>query len=276
MSTWGRKLLVVATVGTAACTPSAIEPSALRAEVPNIGLFPGERMRFDVTLAGMVVGEAQLAVGEPGMVDGHPALAVSSQVTAAGVASMVMNVQDDASTVIDLTTWRPLTTAGDATYGKNHLTSAATYDNDKVKVRFQRNTSPESTLSFAFDGKPPLDAHTSIAAVRMWDAVPGEELELWMVGGKRVWHVDVVMNGRETIGTDDGNRAALRFDGVAQRMKRDLTPDKPTPRTFSVWVSDDADRVPLKVRTDTEYGEVVLTLTGYEAGHEVEVAMAPS
>ena len=166
MSTWGRKLLVVATVGTAACTPSAIEPSALRAEVPNIGLFPGERMRFDVTLAGMVVGEAQLAVGEPGMVDGHPALAVSSQVTAAGVASMVMNVQDDASTVIDLTTWRPLTTAGDATYGKNHLTSAATYDNDKVKVRFQRNTSPESTLSFAFDGKPPLDAHTSIAAAR--------------------------------------------------------------------------------------------------------------
>lgn len=269
MATWAARLAALVTVGAAACAaPASLDPTAPRAQVPSVGLVPGERMQFDVTLAGMVVGQAQLAVGEPGMVDGRPALAVSSRVSAAGVASLVMNVEDDASTIIDLTTWRPLSTAGDATYGKNHLVSAATYAGDQVKVRFQRNTSPETTLNFDFKGRLPLDAHTAIAAVRTWDAVPGEQLELWIVGGKRLWHAEVTMNGRETIGTDDGNRAALRFDGVAQRVKRDLMPDKPPPRTFSVWVSDDADRVPLRVRTDSEYGEVVLTLTGYEAGHE--------
>jgi len=34
-------------------------------------------------------------------------------------------------------------------------------------------------------------------------------------------------------------------------------------RSFRVWLSDDADRVPLKVTAKTELGDVVMDLTEY-------------
>jgi hypothetical protein len=41
-----------------------------------------------------------------------------------------------------------------------------------------------------------------------------------------------------------------------------LESNKPT-RTFSVWLSDDADRVPLKMVGHTELGDVTMDLTEY-------------
>ena len=41
-----------------------------------------------------------------------------------------------------------------------------------------------------------------------------------------------------------------------------LESDKPA-RTFTVWLSDDGDRVPLKVTAMTELGEVSMDLTEY-------------
>ena len=38
--------------------------------------------------------------------------------------------------------------------------------------------------------------------------------------------------------------------------------DKPM-RTFTVWLSDDADRVPLRVLASTELGDVTVDLTDY-------------
>src|SRR5262245_56901608 len=48
------------------------------------GLNPGEALHFDVKLAGVLVGEASLAVGKVGTVDGRRAIGVSSRITAAG------------------------------------------------------------------------------------------------------------------------------------------------------------------------------------------------
>ena len=54
------------------------------------------------------------------------------------------------------------------------------------------------------------------------------------------------------------------FDGVSYRAKRDLTVESNRPaRTFRVWLSDDADRVPLRVTAKTELGDVVMSLVDY-------------
>jgi hypothetical protein len=38
------------------------------------------------------------------------------------------------------------------------------------------------------------------------------------------------------------------------------------PRTFTVWISDDASRVPLQTVAHTDYGEVTLSIVEYQAG----------
>ena len=69
----------------------------------------------------------------------------------------------------------------------------------------------------------------------------------------------------ETIGSALGNRRAIVLRGrVVPRASANLSveSDKPA-RTFTVWLSDDADRVPLKVVAHTELGDIVMDLTEY-------------
>ena len=57
----------------------------------------------------------------------------------------------------------------------------------------------------------------------------------------------------------------LRIDGLATRVNSRLGYDiGKKPRTYTVWVSDDADRVPLKVVARTELGNLEVELVHYE------------
>src|SRR5688572_25279002 len=89
----------------AAQTPAATEDPA--AQPPSLGLFPGETMAFEVHLAGVLAGEAQVAVGEVGDVNGVQAIVVTSRAATAGAVAMIKQISDEASTVIDVATGRP-------------------------------------------------------------------------------------------------------------------------------------------------------------------------
>jgi hypothetical protein len=104
-----------------------------------------------------------------------------------------------------------------------------------------------------------------MAAMRIWEGERDAQRRLFIVGGRRLWRTDVTWVGRETIGTELGNVNAIRLDGVSVRVDHKLRVHRTAkPRTFSVWMSDDADRVPLRVTAMTELGEVEILLTGYE------------
>ena len=81
---------------------------------------------------------------------------------------------------------------------------------------------------------------------------------------RRLWRVDVKFVGTETVGSALGNRRAIKFDGQAYRARPnfELEANRPA-RTFTVWLSDDGDRVPLKVLAHTELGDVSVDLTDY-------------
>ena len=83
--------------------------------------------------------------------------------------------------------------------------------------------------------------------------------------GRRLWRIDMTYVGEETIGGALGNRRAIVLEGKGYRARGDMAVDEAKPgRTFRVWLSDDADRVPLKVTATTELGEVVMDLTEYQ------------
>jgi hypothetical protein len=103
-----------------------------------------------------------------------------------------------------------------------------------------------------------------MAQLRGWRAAPGTLRTVYVVGGRRLWRVDVTFVGEDTIGSVLGNRRTVHFEGKSYRANGKLAveSDKPA-RTFGVWLSDDADRVPLKVVASTELGDIVMDLTEY-------------
>ncbi len=82
-----------------------------------------------------------------------------------------------------------------------------------------------------------------------------------------VWRVDVVVAGHGNLVTALGELPVVRFEGEGVRLLRDGTVDPTSDRRrFSIWISDDGDRVPVKLAGHTDYGDVLLLLAAYTPG----------
>lgn len=261
-------LLALAVAGCAGADAATAPQTPSKATAPqqaDLGLHPGEAMAFEVELAGVLVGEAQLAVGEIGNVEGRRAIVVQSRAATAGAAALVRRIVDEATTVIDAEDGSPITVQTNVEMGNKKIVASAQFLPSHAVVKFQRQQDKQpSSFNVAYRGHRLHDAHSAMAQLRGWKASPGTTRSVHVIGGRRLWRVDVTYVGEETIGTVTGNRRAVVYEGVSYRAKRDLTPELKKPaRKFRVWLSDDADRVPLKVVAKTELGEVSMQLTDY-------------
>jgi hypothetical protein len=265
-------LLVVATwaapAGCAGADAMALPPiPAARPPGPagEVGLHAGESMAFEVRLAGIMAGEAQLAVGELGDYEGHRAVVVKSRAATAGAAALVKHIVDETTTVIDMETGRPLALDTLVEQGATRTTATARFTDNIADITYIRSDEKAPhKLKINFGKVTVHDAHSAMAQLRGWRAAPGTTRSVFVVGGRRLWRVDVTYVGEDTIGSAIGNRRAVRFTGESYRTRRNVpTETEQRSRTFSVWLSDDADRVPLKVTARTELGEIVMDLTEY-------------
>ncbi|HSD89944.1 MAG TPA: DUF3108 domain-containing protein, partial [Kofleriaceae bacterium] len=110
----------------------------------------------------------------------------------------------------------------------------------------------------------PTDFIAFLIGLRNWDGKTGEHRQLDVVRSRYIWRTEITLAGRKTVGTDLGDLPAVRFDAVAQRLMRDGSIDKGTePRHFTIWISDDADRVPLILVAESEYGDIRMDIVDY-------------
>jgi hypothetical protein len=272
----GLSLLLIAVLAGCGGAASGTRDAALLARTvapgvapplaaPATGLYPGESMTFAVALGGVEAGEAALAVGTPGRIDGKDAIIVTSRVASSGAFRWVKQVDDDLTSTIDLETGLPVAVTADVAFGAKKYHSDGAFKGGVVDLAWHRGDGRLRHVRYDFGTIDAHDAHTAMAAMRTWEGAPGDTQRLYIVGGRRIWRTDVTWAGRETIGTQLGNQTAVRLDGVSTRVTSRLTPERgKKARTFSVWMSDDADRVPLRVVAHTELGDVVIELTSYE------------
>jgi hypothetical protein len=264
-------LALAACAGADAMTQPQPPASAAKPIAPApdaIGLNPGETMAFEVRLAGILAGEAQLAVGELGDYEGHRAVVVKSRAATAGAIALVKHIVDEATTVIDMDSGRPLMLDTLVEQGDRKITASAKFDGNLADITYARSDEKEPhRMRIDFSKGAPAqvhDAHSAMAQLRGWRAAVGTRRTVFVIGGRRLWRIDVTYAGPDTIGSALGNRRAVRFTGESYRARRDFSPETPRPtRTFTVWLSDDADRVPLRVAATTEIGDVVIELTEY-------------
>jgi hypothetical protein len=261
-----RAWLVTLLVGCAGAEATTLTPVAPQSAAPHLelGYHPGETMTYEVQLAGVLVGEAQLAVGEIGAVDGKPALVVKSRAATAGAAALIKKMVDESTTVIDVATGRPMQVDTLVINGDKQTTANAKFTGQTAEVTYQFSGKPPQTLKLDFKTEVVLDMHTAMAALRGWRAVPGATKSVFIIGGRRLWRIDLRYVGEDTVGSKVGNRRAIILDGTSFRARRDLKVESKTAaRTFRVWLSDDADRVPLKCSAKTELGDIVMDLLEY-------------
>jgi hypothetical protein len=129
------------------------------------------------------------------------------------------------------------------------------YDNGGVERQTGADDLPE--------GASAHDMHSAMLLLRSWRPRLGEQAHFYAVLGRRPWRVDVTSRGVEMIKTGGDARLTYRIDGVAVRLWQ---PEAAKPKNFSLWLSEDADRVPLRMVADASFGQVTMSLTGRESG----------
>lgn len=247
-----------------------VAPSAFPAVPPFVA--PGERMAYRLSLHGLEVASFVIVVGELDEVAGRKVAVVQSGVQSSRLVSMLKEVNDNFTSWIDAATSAPIA------YRSDELASA---DDQNLEVS-------EADLAARKDGKYPVvitrdgtalaeeqvvgdatvfDLNGFLIAMRAWDPPQGTTATADVVRSRFVWRTQVTLAGYEDVVTELGELPAVRIDGVSRWINRDGSVDTSVdPRHYSLWISDDADRVPLVMVARTDYGDVKMEIVEYVAG----------
>lgn len=244
-------------------------PAALELERPFF--VAGEVMRFELSLHKVVGGEAVLAVGQPGQLEGREVVVIRSRAKTTGVAALVKEVRDDVTTWIDVVGGHPVRLHADVKFGKREAVIATDFAGGKpggFAVDYARRGKTKRRVRQSMPaGLAAYDAHSALGAIRGWLAPDGSQSYFYVLAGKRLWYNDLEVVGREKITTKMGRFAAVRLEGNAWRLDRRLRRVRNKKvRSYTVWISADERRLPLRVAAKTEYGDVIVELVDHTVG----------
>lgn len=231
----------------AACTGGVTtslppKPSAAGAALPSRYVaIAGETMEFRATLRGLLVGRVQVVVGKLGWIDDpiaharHRSVIVRSRGKSDGLVAVLASLTWELTTTLDLDAAR----------------SVRSVEDGEVRVAGEKPEHEHRERSY---GDREQDLHGAAAVLRGWHSKLGDRAELTVMIGRLGLDVELWDAGRERVFGPDRSIAAVRYEGVVEDDYH-----------FVLWLSDDAARVPLRLRTESKWGDIAVELVGYEA-----------
>lgn len=270
-------LLIAACSGNSTTTTIPIQDPTTTAAPWATGkplVTPGERMTYRLKLKGIELAEYTLAIGgQPTELDGKQTLIVEGNAKSTGIANLVTKVDDHFTSWIDIDTGRPhrfqvaeLATGSDKNV-EHTIIDFAKREGDTIPVSFQLADGEPTPEPQKVTQKDVWDYNAFLIALRAWEGPDGATISTEVFRSRYLWKIDVKVHGRQKLVTELGELPALRFDGHAVKLTRDGAkfPDTDE-RDFSVWISDEGDRVPLKNTARTDYGDIEMVITDYQPG----------
>lgn len=234
---------------------------------------PGEHMAYKLQIQGVDLATYDFSVGSVADVNGKQAIQVQSHAKAVGFVKMVANVDDYFTSFIDVQTGRPLRWLTDeyATKGTDKEKTDAKFferQGDTLPIDFHLNDDPAKPEPQKLSFPDVWDYNAFLIALRAWEGPVGSHVTVEILRSRYMWHCEMKLAAKEKLVTALGELPALRFDGHTYKLDRDgkRFPDSDE-RDFSVWISDDAGRVPLRNVAKTDYGDMKMEITDYQPGN---------
>jgi len=257
--------------GAGIAAAGASEPPAAPAVALTAAPFfiPGETMTWDVSFAGIQGGRARLAVGQVGNEQGRRLVVLHAEAESAGLAAVLAQAHDSVQSWIDVDSGIPTRTES-ATSGSGkpyvvHAERVAGEPVADVQIWSEKSGAEGLRKKTRLPTVHTHDPLSALLALRGWEAPRGGRVTVYSLGGVRVWKNIFTVEGREDVDGPLGRRAAIRIRGMSTRIQPVTLLDdtsKP-PRTFTVWLTDDRQRIPIRLTAHTELGDVVANATSY-------------
>ena len=230
-------------------------------------------MVYRITAGPLHVANFSLDVGAISELDGKRVIEVQGHAQAVGLAEVIGGKVDDHFTSwIDVESGRSLRFRIDE-YGSRSLDIEHTVaeigrrDHDLIPIMFHLNSEAAAPEPQKVSRPETWDYNAFLVAVRSWEAAAGTKIVTEVFRSRNLWTIAITVRGKTKLGTELGELPALRFDAHAYKLARDGTKFPSDERDFSIWISDDAGRVPLQTTAASDYGPIKMSIVEYVAGN---------
>lgn len=236
-----------------------------KAQAPRLafGWGPGENSTYDVQLAGLAGFRAGMVVARPGKIGSRRAIKV--RVVGETVSSMASFVpfKEDVVSTIDLGRMRPLTTVSVRETRSNQRTLKTTFG------RYLEYSLARAGKVGRRKRKVSLALHDPISALFYLRSIPlraGTKGTIFLAAGTKLYRMQwrVANRAKELVG---GKAVDLwKLKSYAEEIDdRGATIKNKKARFLSLWLSADAQRIPLKLEVDSDFGKATATLKSFQA-----------
>jgi hypothetical protein len=223
-------------------------------EVPSF--FYGERLVYDISWGGIIVGQGvlQSETGEP--LNGRPIFRISSTAVSNRVLSFIFPVKDRIESIVDANGLYPYKITVDQKHGSRQRYKEIRFDQDG-HTALLLSKGKESR----FDIPPQVqDILSSLYYFRTFPKMEsGTSVFIDVHESKKNWKLEIKILGRETLNTVMGTiptvkvKAIVLFEGVLWD-KGDLY----------IWLTDDTRHIPVMMNGKVMIGSVTAMLTQVE------------
>lgn len=211
-----------------------------------------------------------IAVGEITDLDGKRAVTLQAEAHSVGLAARFKPAGMSLTSWLDVATGQPLLfrsveTASEVQQEQDEarFTQLA---NKLLPVAVTVGEGAEKIEQQVTNGQP-QEMLGVLLQLRAWEGKEGDQRTFEAMRSKFMWRLQATIATHESMSTDLGELPTVKFEAITRRLMRDGSIDKGTePRKFTVWISDDADRVPLLMIAETDHGDVRLEIADYTAG----------
>jgi len=254
--------LAAAAAAAAGTEPAAAAPDPTAAPAPA-PYGPGELLVFSIDYGPVNAGEASLEVGEVIDSGGHPCYPVESKATSNRFFSAFYLVRDKVITHIDVRTLATRYFSKRLREGDYRKNVAIRYDQEAGKARHLDGRDEDVPTGVQ-------DILSAFYFVRTLPLEPGQPALVTTHSSRRTYDLVVEVHGRERITVPAGTFDCIVVQPVIQgeglfQFEGDLT----------IWLSDDARRLPVLMKTKVKVGAIDASLKSFRPGRPLNPEVRP-
>ena len=237
----------------------------------------GERLVYDVTWMGITAGQATLEARGVVQLNGQAAYHLVTTAQSTPFISKIYRVDDRTESFMAVSPLRTVRFEKHLREGRYRHSSHTLFDHEgklatfryldfspvpKGITRLEEAEKYGKYVSQEFRLTPgALDELSVLYYVRTLPLTTGTTVGAKVFASRKNWELEVRILGRETLDTALGQRDVLvvepllKFEGIFQQKGRVI-----------VWITDDAERIPVQMKSEIKIGSFVSTLTKREVG----------
>ena len=249
----------------------ALVATAAQASENRVVFGPGEQLTYSVKYLGVRAGTAELTVGNS-VVPGKEVWPIVLHAKTDSLLA-IYPIQDKLVTLWD---------AGDSCWLGHEFYADENHHRRRQKIELDPHTHQASVMKQK-EGEPiasskralpdgTMDFASVMFALRDRPLTVGAQYDLPVFTGAKLLSLSASVEGRETLDTELGKKAAVRV-----RVRTGMGGKFASKHDMIVYFSDDVLHIPLRIEADLALGTVAIELTDYAPGRTVDLkALASS